>query len=73
MKAGPDRETATLIITTQVCIFHDMKQVDREALTRRVAAALRRSRIVALLGPRQCGKSSLARSAFADSCTQFVW
>lgn len=41
-----------------------MKQIDRDVLMRRVGVALRRSRIVALLGPRQCGKSTLARRVY---------
>ncbi|MGE5892874.1 MAG: ATP-binding protein [bacterium] len=35
--------------------------IKRENLMRRVRSALRRSRIVALIGPRQCGKTTLAR------------
>ena len=35
--------------------------IDRAADVRLVKAALRRSRVVALLGPRQCGKTTLAR------------
>lgn len=38
-----------------------MKTVPREALRGRLEKALRRSRCVALLGPRQCGKTTLAR------------
>lgn len=36
------------------------KWINRPALLARLEQALRRSRIVALLGPRQCGKSTLA-------------
>jgi predicted AAA+ superfamily ATPase len=36
--------------------------IDRPALAAAVAAALRRSRIVALIGPRQVGKTTLART-----------
>lgn len=35
--------------------------IDRKADIRLVQTALRRSRVVALLGPRQCGKTTLAR------------
>jgi predicted AAA+ superfamily ATPase len=35
--------------------------IDRRADVEMVRAALRRSRVVALLGPRQCGKTTLAR------------
>src|SRR3970282_369218 len=38
-----------------------MLPMKRESLVRRVRAALKRSRVVALLGPRQCGKTTLAR------------
>lgn len=42
-------------------MVHDGRMIDREFDLQRVRAALRRSRIVALLGPRQCGKTTLAR------------
>jgi uncharacterized protein len=35
--------------------------IERRALTEKIAAALRRSQVVALVGPRQCGKTTLAR------------
>jgi predicted AAA+ superfamily ATPase len=35
--------------------------IDRPALKRLIEKALRRSRVVALIGPRQCGKTTLAR------------
>jgi hypothetical protein len=35
--------------------------VKREDLVREIRSALRRSRAVALIGPRQCGKTTLAR------------
>ena len=45
--------------------------IDRPTDTRRVRAALKRSRVVALLGPRQCGKTTLARQfVSADSLNQ---
>jgi hypothetical protein len=46
--------------------------IDRQADVRRVRTALRRSRVVALLGPRQCGKTTLARQFVpADSVNYF--
>jgi predicted AAA+ superfamily ATPase len=38
----------------------------RPGLTGRITAALRRSSVVALLGPRQCGKTTLARGIAAE-------
>ncbi len=35
--------------------------IERSRLTAKLSSALRRSRIVALLGPRQCGKTTLAK------------
>ena len=40
--------------------------IDRKDLVRLVRSALRRSRVVALIGPRQCGKTTLAQQ-FLDS------
>ncbi|MFY9314153.1 MAG: ATP-binding protein [Burkholderiales bacterium] len=37
-------------------------RIERQRLASRVVLALRRSRVVALTGPRQCGKTTLARS-----------
>lgn len=46
--------------------------IQRTALLRQVRAALRRSRVVALVGPRQCGKTTLARQIVeADSLNYF--
>ncbi|HVC96337.1 MAG TPA: ATP-binding protein [Pirellulales bacterium] len=46
--------------------------IDRKTDIRLVRTALRRSRIVALLGPRQCGKTTLARQFVpADSANYF--
>ena len=46
--------------------------IDRKADAARVRAALRRSRVVALLGPRQCGKTTLARQFVSpDSLNYF--
>ena len=44
----------------------------RGVLIQRVRDALKRSRVVALLGPRQCGKTTLARQIVAaDSPNYF--
>ena len=46
--------------------------IDRKADVARVRVALRRSRVVALLGPRQCGKTTLARQFVSpDSLNYF--
>jgi hypothetical protein len=46
--------------------------IDRQTDVRLVGTALRRSRVVALLGPRQCGKTTLARKfVSADSINYF--
>src|SRR4029077_8757040 len=46
--------------------------IDRKTDIRLVRTALRRSRVVALLGPRQCGKTTLARQFVpADSLNYF--
>jgi predicted AAA+ superfamily ATPase len=46
--------------------------IDRPMDTARVRTALKRSRVVALLGPRQCGKTTLARQfVAADSLKYF--
>lgn len=39
--------------------------IKRELLTKQIRIALKRSRVVALIGPRQCGKTTLARE-FVD-------
>jgi predicted AAA+ superfamily ATPase len=42
--------------------WHLMKyMIDRKDLVRYVRSALRRSRVVALIVPRQCGKTTLAQ------------
>jgi len=47
-------------------------RMDRLGLIQRVRDALRRSRVVALLGPRQCGKTTIARQLVpADSPNYF--
>lgn len=46
--------------------------IKRKDLVNRVQSALRRSRVVALIGPRQCGKTTLARQLVeADSPNYF--
>ena len=46
--------------------------IDRQSDLRMMRTALRRSRVVALLGPRQCGKTTLARQFVpADSVNYF--
>ena len=46
--------------------------IDRKTDLGLVRSALRRSRVVALLGPRQCGKTTLARQLVpADSLNYF--
>jgi uncharacterized protein len=45
--------------------------IKRVALQKRIAAALRRSRIVALTGPRQCGKTTLARKFIATDSPNY--
>ena len=46
--------------------------IDRQTDINLVRTALRRSRVVALLGPRQCGKTTLARQfVSADSLNYF--
>lgn len=46
--------------------------VERTALAARVRAALRGSPIVALLGPRQCGKTTLARLIAAELAPEYI-
>ena len=41
-------------------VYHS-NVIDRQIDMRLVQTALRRSRVLALLGPRQCGKTTLAR------------
>ena len=45
--------------------------IDRAELRRRVEAALKRSPVTALLGPRQCGKTTLARAIARDRSATF--
>ncbi|MGQ9661551.1 MAG: ATP-binding protein [Kiritimatiellia bacterium] len=46
--------------------------IPRPAYTARIRAALTRAPVVALLGPRQCGKTTLARTIVAkEPCTYF--
>jgi len=45
--------------------------VERRQLLARIRRALSRSRIVALIGPRQCGKTTLARQIVADDSLNY--
>src|SRR5438094_1879684 len=52
-------------------VYHQA-MIARETDSRLVGSALKRSRVVALLGPRQCGKTTLARQFVpADSVNYF--
>ena len=42
-------------------MVHSIRVIDRKTDLNLVRAALKRSRVAALLGPRQCGKTTLAR------------
>src|SRR3974377_1696069 len=53
-------------------MVYDSDVIDRKTDIRLVRAACKRSRVVALLGPRQCGKTTLARQFVpADSLNYF--
>jgi predicted AAA+ superfamily ATPase len=53
-------------------MVHDCGVIDRKTDLGLVRSALKRSRVVALLGPRQCGKTTLARQFVpADSLNYF--
>ncbi|MFH0793499.1 MAG: ATP-binding protein [bacterium] len=53
-------------------MLYSTGMINRKADIKRVRVALKRSRIVALLGPRQCGKTTLARQFVpADSLNYF--
>jgi predicted AAA+ superfamily ATPase len=53
-------------------MVQSLPMIDRKADFALVRAALKRSRVVALLGPRQCGKTTLAREfVAADSLNYF--
>ena len=45
--------------------------IDRKTDVRLVQTALKRSRVVALLGPRQCGKTTLARQFVASQSLNY--
>jgi predicted AAA+ superfamily ATPase len=45
--------------------------IDRESELELVRAALKRSRVAALLGPRQCGKTTLARQFVAPESLNY--
>ncbi|MGC1523644.1 MAG: AAA family ATPase, partial [Steroidobacteraceae bacterium] len=48
------------------------RMIERPLLLAQLRRALRRSRVVALIGPRQCGKTTLARQIEpADSANYF--
>jgi predicted AAA+ superfamily ATPase len=47
------------------------RTIPREALESRTRAALRANPVVALLGPRQCGKTTLARRLVSDSGAEY--
>ncbi len=52
-------------------VYHS-SMIDRQTDMRLIRTALRRSRVVALLGARQCGKTTLARQFVpADSLNYF--
>ena len=53
-------------------MVYDSGMINRKTDVEQVRAALKRSRVVALLGPRQCGKTTLARKFVpADSLNYF--
>jgi predicted AAA+ superfamily ATPase len=61
-------------IERQIFDIHGIMKcmIDRKDLVRHVRSALRRSRVVALIGPRQCGKTTLAQQLLdADSPKYF--
>ena len=45
--------------------------IKRAGLQRQVQAAVRRSRVAALIGPRQCGKTTLARQFIAGDSPNY--
>jgi len=45
--------------------------IDRPADRQAIRSALKRSRVVALLGPRQCGKTTLAREFVAEDSLNY--
>lgn len=47
------------------------EMIDRTSILRHVRAALRRSRVVLLLGPRQCGKTTLARELLDENSLSY--
>ena len=53
-------------------MVHHVGVINRKTDIKLVQVALKRSRVVALLGPRQCGKTTLARQFMpADSLNYF--
>lgn len=51
--------------------MYDADMIQRPALEQTVRSALRESPVVALLGPRQCGKTTLARRIVGDERDRF--
>ncbi len=49
-----------------------MVELARDSLARSVSQAIRTSPVTVLLGPRQCGKTTLARS-IADASRRYTW
>ena len=45
--------------------------IDRNAVLERLKSALKRSRVVALSGPRQCGKTTLARELLSEESINY--
>lgn len=45
--------------------------IERSAIVGRIEAALRRSRVVLLTGPRQCGKTTLARELLSEDSVNY--
>ena len=60
----------SLVILTRIVNIARM-WIEREALCQQIETALGRSRIVALLGPRQCGKTALARHYATGKKTEY--
>ena len=69
---GKDGDHEILTLPVRIS-WHIIKvMIDRQTDMHLVRTALRRSRVVALLGPRQCGKTTLARQFVpADSINYF--
>ena len=48
-------------------MVYDVLMIDRPTDTKLIRKALKRSRVVAILGPRQCGKTTLVRDLVAGN------